>query len=166
MRIITVPVRRDNYAYLLIDEATNKAAAVDPFDVLKCRAQAEKEGVELIAVITTHHHAGMRTPQLRLYHPLPNKTAYIYHSGGNDEFHSAYPNALVYGGSDSIPALTHLAKDGDIFYVGENIQVRCLATPCHTRDSICYYVLDTARPEQKGVFTGQAITGNGIFQTR
>ncbi|CAE6432913.1 unnamed protein product, partial [Rhizoctonia solani] len=104
MRIITVPVRRDNYAYLLIDEATNKAAAVDPFDVLKCRAQAEKEGVELIALITTHHHAD--------------------HSGGNDEFHSAYPSALVYGGSDSIPALTHLVKDGDIFYVGENIQVR------------------------------------------
>ncbi|KAG8724606.1 Cytoplasmic glyoxalase II, partial [Ceratobasidium sp. 423] len=44
MRIVPVLVRRDNYAYLLVDEATNKAAAVDPFDIPKVRTQAEKEG--------------------------------------------------------------------------------------------------------------------------
>ncbi|KAG8731778.1 Cytoplasmic glyoxalase II [Ceratobasidium sp. 414] len=59
MRIVPVPVRSDNYAYLLIDEATNQAAAIDPFDVPKVKAQAEKEGVKLTALITTHHHAGM-----------------------------------------------------------------------------------------------------------
>ncbi|CAE6459754.1 unnamed protein product [Rhizoctonia solani] len=131
MRVVPVPVCSDNYAYLLIDEATNKAAAVDPFDVPKVKAQAEKEGVELTALITTHHHAD--------------------HSGGNKEFHSVYPNAPVY--------------DGDTFSVGENIKVKCLATPCHTQDSICYYVQDTTRPEQKGVFTGDTLflAGCGRF---
>ncbi|CAE6439610.1 unnamed protein product [Rhizoctonia solani] len=145
MRVVPVPVRSDNYAYLLIDDATNKAAAVDPFDVPKVKAQAEKEGVELTALITTHHHAD--------------------HSGGNKEFHSVYPNAPVYGGSEDVPALTHPVKDGDTFSVGENIKVKCLATPCHTQDSICYYVQDTAQPEQKGVFTGDTLflAGCGRF---
>ncbi|KAG9077533.1 Cytoplasmic glyoxalase II [Ceratobasidium sp. UAMH 11750] len=145
MRVIPVPVRSDNYAYLLIDEGTNQAAAIDPFDVPKVRAQAEKEGVKLTALITTHHHAD--------------------HSGGNKEFHSVYPDVPVYGGSDQIPALTNLVKDGDTFSVGENLKLRCLATPCHTQDSICYYVEDKTRPEERGVFTGDTlfIAGCGRF---
>ncbi|QRV90138.1 hypothetical protein RhiJN_18156 [Ceratobasidium sp. AG-Ba] len=145
MRVVPVPVRSDNYAYLLIDEGTNQAAAVDPFDVSKVRAQAEKEGVTLTALITTHHHAD--------------------HSGGNEAFYSAYPGVPVYGGSDRVPALNHLVKDGDSFSVGENIKVKCLATPCHTQDSICYYVEDKSRPEERGVFTGDTlfIAGCGRF---
>lgn len=137
MRVVPVPVRSDNYAYLLIDEATKKAAAVDPYDVPKVKAQAEKEGVTLTALITTHHHDD--------------------HSGGNKEFKSAYPDVPVYGGSDSVPALTHLVKDGDTFTVGDNLKVKCLATPCHTQDSICYYVEDATRPGERGVFTGDTL---------
>lgn len=55
MKVVPVPVREDNYAYLLID-SSNKAAAVDPFDVPKVQAAAQKLGVEIIAGITTHHH--------------------------------------------------------------------------------------------------------------
>lgn len=75
MRVVPVPVRSDNYAYLLIDESTKKAAAIDPFDgayglrhlfsiahtivtAQKVKDAAEKEGVTLgEQVITTHHHA-------------------------------------------------------------------------------------------------------------
>ena len=56
MKVVPVPVRDDNYAYLLIDESTNKAAAIDPYDVDKVSAAADAHGVELIAGITTHHH--------------------------------------------------------------------------------------------------------------
>lgn len=56
MKVIPVPVRDDNYAYLLVDEASNKAAAVDPYDVPKVQAAADKAGVEIVAGITTHHH--------------------------------------------------------------------------------------------------------------
>ena len=52
-KLVPVPVRDDNYAYLLIDEPTKKAAAIDPFDVSKVSAA---HGVEIIAGITTHHH--------------------------------------------------------------------------------------------------------------
>jgi glyoxylase-like metal-dependent hydrolase (beta-lactamase superfamily II) len=56
MKVVPVPVRDDNYAYLLIDESTNKAAAIDPYDVNKVSAAADAHGVEIIAGITTHHH--------------------------------------------------------------------------------------------------------------
>lgn len=56
MKIVPVPVRDDNYAYLLIDEPSNSAAAVDPYDVAKVRETADRLGVKLVAGITTHHH--------------------------------------------------------------------------------------------------------------
>lgn len=56
MKIVPVPVRSDNYAYLLIDETSKTAAAVDPFDVTKVSAAAEEQGVSIVAAITTHHH--------------------------------------------------------------------------------------------------------------
>ena len=44
---------------------------------------------------------------------------------------------------------------------------RCLATPCHTQDSICYYVTttDSEHPHPGGVFTGDTlfIAGCGRF---
>ena len=72
MRVVPVPVRQDNYAYLVIDKACSKAVAVDPFDVPKVQAAADREGVSIIAAITTHHHND--------------------HSGGN-EVCSRLPNA-------------------------------------------------------------------------
>ncbi len=56
MKVVPVPVRSDNYAYLLIDEKAKKAAAVDVYDVPKVQAAAQEEGVEIVAAITTHHH--------------------------------------------------------------------------------------------------------------
>jgi len=146
MKVVPVPVSNDNYAYLLIDESSNKAAAVDPYDVYKVSAAADAHGVEIIAGITTHHH--------------------FDHSGGNNIFASKYPGVTIYGGSSKVPALTKLLHDKDEFSIGDHIHVRCLATPCHTQDSICYYVTDTKDKTQAGgVFTGDTlfIAGCGRF---
>ena len=42
---------------------------------------------------------------------------------------------------------------------------RCLATPCHTQDSICYHVTGPGAPHPGGVFTGDTlfIAGCGRF---
>lgn len=97
----------------------------------------------------------------------------------------------VYGGKGrdgdiKIPALTNLVKDNDEFTIGDHVRVkydrrfhidrtdpnrdihlcRCLATPCHTEDSICYYATDTADEDVPGgVFTGDTlfIAGCGKF---
>lgn len=56
MKIVPVPVRSDNYAYLVIDEATNEAATVDPYDMTKVNEAAQRESVRIVANLTTHHH--------------------------------------------------------------------------------------------------------------
>ena len=61
MKVVPVPVRDDNYAYLLIDDASNKAAAIDPYDVPKVQAAAEKAGVEIVAATPVVDNA-RRTP--------------------------------------------------------------------------------------------------------
>ncbi|KAG1858402.1 beta-lactamase-like protein [Suillus subalutaceus] len=160
MKVVPVLVSADNYAYLLIDEPTGKAAVVDVLDVEKVQAVADKEGVSIVAGITTHHHQD--------------------HSGGNKAYTGAqrapliytidivkftlipfkvstYPSIPVYGGFD-VPAKTDLVEDGGEFTVGDNIHVRCLATPCHTKDSICFHVTDTSNKSQSGgVFTGDTL---------
>lgn len=74
MKIVPVPVRSDNYAYILIDDSNstpNAVAVVDPYDVGKIEDALKQQGVKdpvksMLAVFTTHHHDD--------------------HAGGNEEF--------------------------------------------------------------------------------
>ncbi len=56
MRVIPIPVRKDNYSYLIVDDAANEAAAVDPYTPSKVKETADQLGVKVVAGITTHHH--------------------------------------------------------------------------------------------------------------
>jgi hydroxyacylglutathione hydrolase len=155
MHIHPVPVREDNYSYVIIDpQHPKKAVFVDPFSVSACQAKAKELGVEeIVANITTHHHQD--------------------HSGGNQDFIKAYPKAKVYGGSSQVPALTDPVKDGDRFplFEGSSIKVTTKHTPCHTQDSTAFFLEDENQSVTKGsdyargVFTGDTlfISGCGRF---
>lgn len=154
MKIVPVPVRSDNYAYLLIDNATRQAAVVDPYDVAKVEAALEREGIPIEcvnAILTTHHHDD--------------------HAGGNKEFvsHSSvthityefthtllprpactqypqvkkHPRVTVYGGSTRVAALTKQVRDRDAFKIGD-IDVGCavlyMASPAHDRSPLTRFV--------------------------
>ena len=56
MLVKAYPILSDNYAYLLIDEDTKLAAAIDPADAEVVYEAAKKEGVEIVAILTTHSH--------------------------------------------------------------------------------------------------------------
>lgn len=56
VRIETVPLLQDNYAYLLIDEGRREAVVVDPSEAGPVRARAEALGVRIVGVWCTHHH--------------------------------------------------------------------------------------------------------------
>ncbi|THH32996.1 hypothetical protein EUX98_g1195 [Antrodiella citrinella] len=145
VKVVPVPVRDDNYAYLLIDPPSNKAAVVDPYDVPKVLAAAKELGVDIIACLTTHHHDD--------------------HSGGNNTLAKALPNVPIYGGSKQGQAVNHIVGDKDEFKLATDIHIKCLATPCHTQDSICYYATTSDASEPGAVFTGDTlfIAGCGRF---
>lgn len=65
MKVVPVPVRSDNYAYLLVDDSSSDSkptvAVVDPYDVSKVEEALKSEGIDdisnsVVAIITTHHH--------------------------------------------------------------------------------------------------------------
>ena len=55
--------------------------------------------------------------------------------------------------------MTRTPGDGEVFNIG-NISVKALHTPCHTRDSICWFMQDN---EEKVVFTGDTLFHGGTF---
>mmetsp|Transcript_42473 Transcript_42473/g.77717 ORF Transcript_42473/g.77717 Transcript_42473/m.77717 type:complete len:584 (-) Transcript_42473:18-1769(-) len=140
MRVVVVPVLSDNYSYLLIDEASKKAATVDPAEAHIVLSAARREGVEIVAVLTTHHHYD--------------------HAGGNSTMASKVPGLKVYGGRlDNVEACTHPLNHNETFSVG-GIRVQALHTPGHTRGSTSFYCTDgTGSPG--AVFTGDTLFVGG-----
>mmetsp|Transcript_60008 Transcript_60008/g.105039 ORF Transcript_60008/g.105039 Transcript_60008/m.105039 type:complete len:254 (+) Transcript_60008:51-812(+) len=138
MRVVVVPVLSDNYAYLLIDEGTNTAAAVDPAEASIVKAKADAEGVTITQVYTTHHHGD--------------------HAGGNAALASKIPGLKVYGGApDNVSACTNPLNHEDTFSLG-SIQVKALLTPGHTRGSITYYCTEG---DAGLIFTGDTMFVGG-----
>jgi hydroxyacylglutathione hydrolase len=141
-RVVPVPVLSDNYAYLLIDERDKIAAAVDPAEPKKVLAAAEKEGVPIKAIYTTHHHWD--------------------HAGGNEELLKALPGTPVYGGDDRIPGLTHKVKSAEMLQLGST-DVEILFTPCHTAGHVLFLAGRDRSP--RALFSGDTlfIGGCGRF---
>lgn len=54
--------------------------------------------------------------------------------------------------------MTRTPAHGETFRIGEGISVRGVHTPCHTQDSICYFLEDGG---QRAVFTGDTLFISG-----
>ncbi|OJJ51021.1 hypothetical protein ASPZODRAFT_127017 [Penicilliopsis zonata CBS 506.65] len=148
MHIQSIPMwtgKGNNYAYLVIDEPTRDAVIIDPANppevvpVLDAQIKAGK--INLTALVNTHHHWD--------------------HAGGNNEMLKTFGKLQVIGGSNC-QAVTTTPKHDETFKIGERITVTALHTPCHTQDSICYFMQDG---DQRVVFTGDTlfIAGCGRF---
>lgn len=70
-----------------------------------------------------------------------------------------FPGVPILGGRDC-PHLTKLLADGETFKIGEGVNVKAMHTPCHTQDSICYYVQDG---DHRAVFTGDTLFIGGKY---
>lgn len=118
--VLPIAVSGDNYAYLLVDEATRDAALVDPADPAVCLRAVELAGVRLTHVLTTHKHHD--------------------HAGGNADVLAAVPGVEVVGGRrDGVLAATREVGDGDTVKVGSTV-VKVIDTPGHTRGHVVYAV--------------------------
>lgn len=125
MRILPVRALQDNYMYLLIDESTRQAAAVDPVNASAIASVVHEQGVELKAILTTHHHYD--------------------HAHGNADMLGMYPELNIFGGDPRVQALTKGVCHGENIKLG-SLNIECLSTPCHTKGHICYYVTCDADP--------------------
>ncbi|XP_066592514.1 uncharacterized protein [Prorops nasuta] len=138
MKVQILPALQDNYMYLIIDEESKEAAIVDPVDPDSVASAVKEHCVNLTKILTTHHHWD--------------------HAGGNEKLYKKFNNSLkVYGGDDRIQALNCKVKHGDCLTIG-NLNVQCLATPCHTTGHICYYITGADVP---AVFTGDTLFAGG-----
>jgi glyoxylase-like metal-dependent hydrolase (beta-lactamase superfamily II) len=65
----------------------------------------------------------------------------------------------IIGGRDCESA-TKTPQHGESFKIGDRISVKALHTPCHTQDSVCYFMEDG---DQRVVFTGDTLFIGGMF---
>ena len=141
-----LPANVDNFMYIVVDKSSKDAVVVDPVMPEIVLKRLGEMGVNVIGVLTTHHHWD--------------------HAGGNVGFVKTLgQNINVYGGDDRIGALTKKVTHGEKIPLRSNgLQFECLETPCHTTGHICYY-LSGNEPGSKVVFTGDTlfIAGCGRF---
>ncbi|XP_034941487.1 transmembrane protein 104 homolog [Chelonus insularis] len=142
MTIEILPALDDNFMYLIIDKKTNDAAIVDPVNSNLVSSAVEEHQVNLKKILTTHHHWD--------------------HAGGNKDMRKIFKEIEVLGGDQRVEAVTKIVSHGDIVDIGD-LKVKCLATPCHTSDHICYYL--SSENDSPVVFTGDTlfIGGCGRF---
>ncbi|RAH46402.1 glyoxylase [Aspergillus brunneoviolaceus CBS 621.78] len=148
MHIQSIPMwtgKGNNYAYLVTDEPTKQSVIIDPANPPEVTPELESQikagKIDLTAIVNTHHHWD--------------------HAGGNNELLKTFGKLPVIGGKDC-QSVTQTPAHGETFRIGERIAVTALHTPCHTQDSICYFMQDG---DQKVVFTGDTlfIGGCGRF---
>ncbi|KAF9881261.1 hypothetical protein CkaCkLH20_01411 [Colletotrichum karsti] len=145
MHIQSIPMwvgSSNNYAYLVKDDKSNDAVIIDPAnppEVTPVLKKAIDGGeINLTAIVNTHHHWD--------------------HAGGNKKLLNelGLPKLTIFGGKDC-EGVTKTPGDGESFKIG-SIAVKALYTPCHTQDSICWFMQDG---EQKVVFTGDTLFHSG-----
>ena len=136
MRLIPLPAFQDNYLWLLHDG--QRALVVDPGDAGPVQAFLADQGLQLEAILVTHHHPD--------------------HVGGVDALRDA-TGARVYGPArERIPEpLVRLAQGDQVEVLGLRFDV--LDVPGHTAGHIAYYT-----PEMDGaplLFCGDTLFSGG-----
>jgi hydroxyacylglutathione hydrolase len=126
--ILTLLIPPDNYCYLLI--SGNEAAVIDPPEAPKVSYEIEKRNLDLKFIFSTHFHSD--------------------HTGGNGELKAKY-RCIIAGCDRRIPQIDNVLGDGAI--VGdENISIRVLSVPGHTKDQAAYYL-----KSNHALFTGDTL---------
>ena len=131
MKVIPIPLLRDNYAYLVVCEETKEAGIVDPSESAPVLRKVEEEGVHPKAILNTHHHRD--------------------HTGGNEGILARWPVPVYAHRIDArrIPSATHLLEEGGEVQIGK-LRGRVLFIPGHTNGQVAFHF-------EKALFTGDTL---------
>ena len=117
----SVPILKDNYAWLLRDTETGATAIVDPAEGAPIIAALEAAGGRLDLILLTHHHGD--------------------HIADTDVVRARFPGVKVVGAAADahrLPKLDQAVREGDTVQLG-NAAARVIDTPGHTRGQINYF---------------------------
>ncbi len=135
LTVLAVPAFKDNYLWLIHDGVD--AAVVDPGDAAPILAALGRLGLNLTAILLTHHHAD--------------------HTGGVPAL-LAHASVPVFGPrNDNIAAVTDKLGEGDAIVVpGVHLALRVIDVPGHTLGHIAYF-----SAEQHWLFCGDTLFAGG-----
>lgn len=119
-------------------QSGNEAAIIDPLRevhpyIEKAKAKANKARIKY--VFETHFHADFVS--------------------GHVDLSKETGATIVYGPNANPTFPAHIAKDGEIFKLG-NVTIKVLHTPGHTLESACYLLLDEQNQES-ALFSGDTL---------
>jgi len=118
MEIIPLRAFADNYVWTLRD--AKRAAVVDPGDAAPVLEYLEREQLELVAILNTHHHAD--------------------HVGGNAGLLDRWKVPVFGPDDDRIREVSHRMKDGSRCTVPHfGIEFEVSEIPGHTRSHIAFH---------------------------
>lgn len=119
VKVTAIPAFSDNYIWLVSASGAD-CIVVDPGDARPVLEALRREGLELKAILLTHHHAD--------------------HTGGVDELVRA-TGAAVYGPHDPrIPGQTRSLAHGDALEIADPaLRFRVLEVPGHTSSHIAFH---------------------------
>jgi hydroxyacylglutathione hydrolase len=134
LSIIEVPCLSDNYAYLVGPAGSRRVVVIDPSEAEPIEAALEARGLELVAILNTHHHWD--------------------HVGGNEALRARRPEIPVWAhvsdrDKERVPQQTNAVAHGESFEV-EGMRFEALHVPGHTLGAVTYVVEDAA-------FTGDTL---------
>jgi len=138
-RVSLIPVLSDNYVFVLHGDGPGPAVVVDPAVAEPVADWLEQRGLELSAILHTHHHND--------------------HIGGAAGLLARWPRAAVIASAADrarIPLQTQGVAGGDqLTLLGRTLQV--LEVPGHTAHHIAYYL----PPQGEG--SGELFCGDTLF---
>lgn len=126
LNVICIPCLKDNYSYLLFDgRGDGRCFVIDACEAEPVREEIRKRGLELAAILTTHHHWD--------------------HIGGNLALAAEGSIEVIAHESERerIPAVTRGVTHGETFEV-LGIEVSVLHNPGHTQGGVTYRIGERA----------------------
>ena len=117
-------------------ESSGEAAIIDPLrDIEEYLHLASDQKASIKFIFETHFHADFVS--------------------GHLDLHKATGAPIVYGPNTETNFPIHLAKDGEVFKLGD-VSIEVLHTPGHTMESCCYLLRD-ASGKPHALFTGDTL---------
>jgi hydroxyacylglutathione hydrolase len=120
LEITGIRALRDNYVWLLQRRGRHAAAVVDPGEAGPVLDAVASRGLDLVAIIVTHHHHD--------------------HVGGIAELCARFPVRVIGPGAETIPERTDAVAEGDMVTIAElGLSLQAMLVPGHTLGAIAYY---------------------------